>query len=342
MLIGIMLVGLVGPGAMARGRWGEVVYVNTPPGYALNVRWGPGTSNGVYRKAFRGCTLKLSGKSRNGWLELTDGTWVAGNLVNRRQPTVCPTTQLPDTWDQRFYVVTPQGYALNIRQGPGTEYRRLGQYTNGTEIWVTGRTINNWAQLPNGSWVDRTHLSTRRPYPYSTLTPPPTSDPNVVELQLLLRQLGYLPSTFVPNGIYDEITQEAVKRFQRANGLAPTGVVDTATWQALYAAANRPTPTPTVTVTTTPTPTVTVTTTPTPTVTVTETPTPTPTATGQQMRVVTDGEDVLVFDGPGPQYDELRYLANGTVVNTTGKIEGNWTELADGGWVFSLWLEPVN
>jgi peptidoglycan hydrolase-like protein with peptidoglycan-binding domain len=350
LMAGLMFLGSLSPAALARGRWGDIVYVNTPPGYALNVRWGPSTSNGIYRKVRRGSALELSGAQRNGWLQLTDQTWVAGNLVSSRPPFGFPIDGLPNynNFANYYYVVTPQYYALNIRQGPGKEYQRLGQFDNGTLIRVTGRTTGNWAQLPNGSWVDRTYLVAYngqppppRPSPNPTT---PVSDPVIVELQLLLRQVGYLPSGFVPNGIYDRTTQDAVIRFQRANGLNPNGVVDSATWEALYEAARPPTPKPTVTVTVsptpTPTPTVTVTVTPTPSPTAT-TPTPTPTATGGQRRVVTDGEDTLVFAGPGPEYELLRTIPNGTIVTITGKTNGNWSELADGGWVFSLWLEPV-
>jgi hypothetical protein len=229
------------------------------------------------------------------------------------------------------YVVTPQGYALNIRRGPGTNYARIGQFANGTLVALSGRYSVGWAQLADNTWVDNQFLRSSYPDNVRPPTPQPTFDPYVADLQRRLVQLGYLPSNFVVNGIYDSTTQQAVREFQRVNGLPVTGIVDQATWQALYdATSNFPTPIPT------PTPSPTFTPTPTPTVSPTR-----PPIGGQQARIVTDGEDALVFAGPDPSTDILRTLQNGSTVTITGNITGNWTELAEGGWVFSLFLERI-
>ncbi len=57
--------------------------------------------------------------------------------------------------------------------------------------------------------------------------------------------------------------------------------------------------------------------------------------------MVTDGEDALVFAGPDPSTEILRTVPNGATVFTTGRITGNWTELADGGWVFTPYLDSL-
>ena len=306
--------------------WGRQVYVNTPPGYALNVRWGPGTGFGVNRKVLRGTSLQVTEVRRYGWLQLTDGTWVAGNLVSSR-PVAGEGSSLPS--DNFTYVVTPSNLALNIRSGPGTNYARTGQFLNGTRVRLSGRYQSGWAQLVSGNWVDNQYLQANYPdNARPTPTPQPTYDPNVVELQRRLIQLGYLSQNFVPNGIYDEVTQQAVREFQRVNGLPVNGVVDEATWLALYE-ATEPTPTPRPT--------------PTPTVTPVPSPTgnPSPPPVSRQARVVTDGEDALIFAGPNPATEILRTVSNGEIVNTTGQVVGNWTELSNGGWIFSLYLEPL-
>jgi uncharacterized protein YgiM (DUF1202 family) len=153
-----------------RAAWGRVVYVNTPPGYALNVRWGPGTNFGIYRKVRRGTGLNLTEVRRNGWLQLTDGTWVAGNLVSSR-----PLFNNGGTVPNRdlAYVVTPPNLALNIRQGPGTNYARVGQFLNGTRVQLSGRYSAGWAQLSSGNWVDNNFL--RSTYPANRPAPPPLS-----------------------------------------------------------------------------------------------------------------------------------------------------------------------
>ena len=61
-----------------------------------------------------------------------------------------------------------------------------------------------------------------------------------------------------------------------------------------------------------------------------------------QRRVSTDnGVETLVFSGPGAEYDILRTISDGAVVTITGKTTEDYTELADGGWVLSLWLESL-
>lgn len=294
------------PLVWANQRWGTVVYVNTPPGYALNSRWGPGTNFGVHTKTRRGCPLELSGVSRQGWLQLTNGTWVAGNWVTTapRERIACISTP---TIQRVAIVSTPPGYGLNIRTGPGTGYARVGQYVHGTRVPFTGRFSGGWTELIDGKWVDSNYLQFAEGQGPPTTPTPPTPDPNVQDLQRRLKQLGYLPAEFAVNGLYDLQTQAAVREFQRANGLPITGIVDAATWQALYNATS-----------------------------------PRPPIENRQMRV--NAHDVGradVYAGPGPEYERLGTFVNGTIVTTTGKVIGNWTETQGGRWIFTAWLEPI-
>ena len=78
------------------------------------------------------------------------------------------------------------------------------------------------------------------------------SRPYIIELQGYLRtiQRTRQGSTTVPqDGYYGPATATGVRQFQQEEGLPPTGVVDAATWDALYrayvaitAAAQPPTP----------------------------------------------------------------------------------------------------
>ena len=55
---------------------------------------------------------------------------------------------------------------------------------------------------------------------------------NVLELQTYLRANPLLEGgpLITPDGLFDSPTTEAVRLFQRQNGLAVTGIVDYVTW----------------------------------------------------------------------------------------------------------------
>ncbi|HEY9763281.1 MAG TPA: peptidoglycan-binding protein [Trichocoleus sp.] len=431
--------------------WAATAYVNTPPGYALNARWGPGTDYGVHRKLWRGAAVQTTGRSQNGWTQLADATWAASSYLGSASlGSGSQGTGLVVGQRSFATISTPPGYALNSRWGPGTNYGVYRKLAPGATVELTGRYESGWAQLIDTTWVSAQYLrpttvsnppSTTAPntvtQPTTPTTPTPVADPNIVrvqdQLKLLgylpfnyvstgvydpttqdairtfqrvngltvdgvagpatlralnersqqasaptptasptdpqvvqvqnqLKTLGYLPPTFVANGIYDNQTQEALKVFQRVNGLPTDGVAGPATRQALSAqTSGTATPTPTTTATPTPTPTATATPTPSPTVTATPTPTPTATATptpsptsiptlspqptptvgSGQARVVTDGENTPLFNGPGTEFNQTGTAANGSVVTATGRRVGNWSELSDGNWIFSLWLQPI-
>ena len=59
----------------------------------------------------------------------------------------------------------------------------------------------------------------------------------IYELQLYLRVIQLargLRPLVNPDGIYGAETREAVRNFQTANNLPPTGEVDTQTWDRIY------------------------------------------------------------------------------------------------------------
>lgn len=160
--------------AGANQRWGTVVYVNTPSGYALNSRWGPGTEFGIHTQTRRNCPLELSGASRRGWLQLTNGTWVASNWVSSapRDRMACLTSSTPNL-ERMATVATPVGYGLNVRSGPGRNYTRIGQYRNGMRVFYTGRFNGAWTELADGNWVDGSFLRFENGQGPPPTTPPP-------------------------------------------------------------------------------------------------------------------------------------------------------------------------
>lgn len=63
------------------------------------------------------------------------------------------------------------------------------------------------------------------------LCSPPKTGSDVKEIQKQLNELGYFKG--IANGIFNEATEQAVKKFQKDHGLKPDGVVKAETWHAL-------------------------------------------------------------------------------------------------------------
>ncbi len=384
-----------------------VAYIATPPGYGLNVRSGPGTQFPAVNTLNRGTALTLSGQYRNGWAQLADGTWVAGNLISfsplaGTSPVSAPTAPSGTTFTAT--IIPPPGYHLNLRSGPGTQFPAVNTLSRGTVITVSDRRQNGWVQLVDGSWVAGNWIQIGPPIPGtapspsatapSTPTPPPNGDLRVgsqgeavTRLQTRLQALGYLPANYQPTGTFDPITQVAVENFQRIHNLPADGLVGPATRDLLYSANARmgtgglppisspspspspttspsptasPSPIPTTSPTASPSPSPTASPTanpspsptaspspspatspsPSPTASPSPSPSPSPTNLGpQSVRIRTDnGMEMPVFSGPGTEFDLVEFLPDGSTVRITGLIQGNWAELESGQWVYRPWL----
>lgn len=127
--------------------------------------------------------------------------------------------------------------------------------------------------------------------------------------------------------MFAQNTQDAVIRFQQTNGLVADGIAGPRTLGVLYG-SNALSASTDRTVTSAP---------------VESTPPFNPgpvvdTGSGvvrQAEAVTDDGGDILVFSGPGTQYDQLLPIPSGTIVSVTDRTDGFWVQLADGGWIYS-------
>ena len=52
---------------------------------------------------------------------------------------------------------------VNLRQGPGTEYAKVGNLTKGQQVTVTGQADNGWYQLDSGAFVSNKYLTDTAP-----------------------------------------------------------------------------------------------------------------------------------------------------------------------------------
>ncbi len=71
------------------------------------------------------------------------------------------------------------------------------------------------------------------------LTDPRTTGADVLQLQQRLRALGYT-EVGIPDGIFGEKTDQAVRNFQQRSGLVVDGVVGPLTWKALFSSSAVP------------------------------------------------------------------------------------------------------
>jgi peptidoglycan hydrolase-like protein with peptidoglycan-binding domain len=83
-----------------------------------------------------------------------------------------------------------------------------------------------------------TPSGTSSPEPEEVVLRPGAEGVRVLELQVRLHQLSWLPET--TTGVYDGATAAAVKGFQAKHGLARTGVLDRRTWQQLRGMTTMP------------------------------------------------------------------------------------------------------
>ncbi|MCT7952827.1 SH3 domain-containing protein [Ancylothrix sp. C2] len=113
-------------------------------GSALRIRSGPGTGYGVIGGLSNGTTVSTTGRVSNGWIQLSNGGWIAGNWV-------ASSGSSGGGGGGGGNRVATNGSALLMRNGPGGSI--IGSLANGSRISLTGRYSGSWAQLSNGAWV---------------------------------------------------------------------------------------------------------------------------------------------------------------------------------------------
>lgn len=309
-----------------------VAYIATPPGYNLNIRSGPGTEFPAVNTLRRGTSITITGNYRNGWAQLTNGSWVAGNLISSN-PVGGGGGGSGGTYQTRpstAVISSPGGGNVNLRTGPGTQYPVVNTLTPGTAINITGFYENGWAQLTNLTWVASDLIRVGGP-----VNPPQqevffqvgSRDPLVRDIEFRLRDLGYVTSNFVPDEYFGTDTSQAIRNFQQRNGLPVDGIAGPRTRDVLFSSGaipNRGTPDgggtrPPIDP---------------------ENPVdPSPPDGATRATVSTDdGLDALIFSGPGTEYDLLGFVANGETVSLTGRTSGNWSELQEDGWIYTDFL----
>ncbi|MBV1780700.1 SH3 domain-containing protein, partial [Paeniglutamicibacter sp. ABSL32-1] len=136
----------------------------------LNLRSGPGTSNGSIGVVPEGERVLL-GRSSGGWanVKTSKGTgWVSDDYLSTvapKPPVVKPTPSKPN--EIVFSAPRWTTAHLNLRSGPGTSHGSIGVVPQGERI-LLGRTSGGWANVKTSKgtgWVSVVYLSTVAPPP---------------------------------------------------------------------------------------------------------------------------------------------------------------------------------
>lgn len=148
-------------------------------------------------------------------------------------------------WTQKGKIANlPEQVCLVFQQEPGNpdKMQHIGLYIgNGLVIHCSGTVKKQ--QLSAYPW---THYGVLKGLGGDVPVPTPThrtlrkgdKGDDVVYLQTKLIQLGYSLPRYGADGSFGNETLEAVKNFQRVNGLEADGVVGTRTWDALENASS--------------------------------------------------------------------------------------------------------
>lgn len=167
----------------------------------INIRQGPGTDFDRVGGATEGEEFNVTGRSADGeWWQIDfDGqsAWIyapfvtAANVENvpiiegSESPTPVPTGTTVEATPAPSGPVATVDDDLNIREGPGTEFDRIGGVTVGQEFDITGKSSDGeWWQIDfdgQSGWISATYVTATNaenvPVVESVPTPTPTSTP---------------------------------------------------------------------------------------------------------------------------------------------------------------------
>lgn len=219
---------------------------------ALNLRAGAGTGFTVVTVMPRGAKVALSGKSANGFYQVTwNGKtgWASGDYLTfastppanpAPQPTPPPVSPPP---------ASPSGTAvtkdsLNLRSGPGTNYGVVVVMPAQSRVALTGKTQNNFLEMSfNGrkGWAHRDYIA------IDGTTPAPQTSAVAIE-RLNLRSgpaTSYAVLTVIPTGGKVTITGQVNNGFHSVSYNGYTGWAFSSVLQMGSGQVTLPVPTPT-------------------------------------------------------------------------------------------------
>jgi uncharacterized protein YgiM (DUF1202 family)/uncharacterized protein YcbK (DUF882 family)/GH24 family phage-related lysozyme (muramidase) len=130
-------------------------------GNDVNVRTGPGSNFRAVSQKDAGAQVQVF-ETKNGWLRIAAGQWIKAEFVrqsatssNSNAPAPGGDSSAPPA--NRPGTIT--GDNVNIRSGPGTNNRAIGQLDKGATVTVL-ESRNGWVRIGDNRWVSAQYVRT--------------------------------------------------------------------------------------------------------------------------------------------------------------------------------------
>jgi|AGTN01.1.fsa_nt_gi Putative peptidoglycan-binding domain-containing protein len=198
----------------------------------VNMRLRPTTDSPVVTKLPEGARVGVFCEETEGWYRVIYG--------NYRGYVSADYVFLPSA-DAMYGNVTQGG--VNLRQNPGTYSTVIAELSEGTGLTILNFT-GDWYHIQaiqmntDGTtatlegYVSKDYVQLSTADHASMLLKPGMSGAEVRNIQQKLRERGFMLAA--ATGYYGEITQGAVKAFQRKAGISADGIVGEATYEMLF------------------------------------------------------------------------------------------------------------
>lgn len=206
----------------------------------LNIRKGAGTSYGVITTVDKGATVYVITTSGSWYkVRLTNGT--VGYASTKYIKIGTSTSSAATIASTTTKGVVSVSSSLNLRKTASTSATILSTLKNGTSVTILSES-NGWYKIRVATGIEgyakKTYIKDATTTAASAITAPTTTlrsgmrSNDVLKLQTRLKELKYFSSNCT--GYFGAITVEAVKAFQKANGLTVDGIAGTATISKMF------------------------------------------------------------------------------------------------------------
>lgn len=114
------------------------------PSIGLNVRSGPGTNYSIVEALTKGTKVEVIGQ-KGDWYQIGADRWVHSDYIKKGSASA-------SSGFKKFTVTVTPDIGLNVRSGPGTQYKIVKAVTKGTKLTVIGKS-GAWYKVGNNQYV---------------------------------------------------------------------------------------------------------------------------------------------------------------------------------------------